>query len=166
MRFCRGFALPIVILLSAVASSILAYDLHRLQAQGQISRMALVKDHVLLIFEVESQTFIEQLNHQLAEDQCRLQDVHSDPSSCDFELQNLIKSFRFSDDNYKLKISALQADTAHNAIDTVLYGALALSMEVASNGQQFSWHRYGYISSKQNAEGMLMFERSQLVQFL
>lgn len=61
----KGYILPVVIILSGIASSILAIDLHRFRAQTQLQSLESQKKSMLLVLESESLFFLEQLETQL-----------------------------------------------------------------------------------------------------
>lgn len=170
----KGYILPIVIILSGIASSILAYDLHRFRAQTQLQSLESQKKAMLLVLESESMVFLKQLEEQLNRN-CESLEHHNSDTAC--ELPSLFLPSEIVPLHKSMKVSlafepctevygAACADRYQK-----LFGIAHLSIQGpapnASLVTQVHYERYGYIQrvKQESAQGVFFqLRRSALVE--
>lgn len=155
----RGFALPIVIVISTFASSLLGLDLYRLQAQAKLARLEWMKNQLLLVAEVESQYMVSQLNDQQRSHQCSISHLKEQGHLCFLQEAKISNSFELQ--SVAFQVSLHYRPGPLHATD---FGIMTTELSLNNAGQAFTWQRYAYVTAVAQASPLIA--RSALVQDL
>lgn len=167
-----GYILPIVLVLSSLASTILAFDVHRMQNSAQLHVLQLQKKALTLLMETESLIFTTQLElaHNQSANGC---------SDCTLVIQEALRRVQVFDRPVELSVSYVPCALMKTQCSTSEPGAQVLgvlAMTAQSLGpkggavKEVRYQRFAYISAEDGLSTVTnpggVFRRSQLLESL
>lgn len=165
-----GFALPIVIIIAGLASSLLAYDLHRLQQRAQLQQLQLLKGRVVLLMQAQAFQMMAEMNQALVSGGCPENNPETHLCQPDafvesqvmyFEGQPLTLSMVYVDATSSDK-TLVDAKMSNEAVTNPI-GQLHISTALEAQGLDLQWQRSAYVLMNKNEQGQMSLVRSALV---